>query len=721
MLSIACGSSEDDPAKGDDDGGEHGGSTGGSVPNGAGGNGDSGTAGRAGGTGSSGRGGSGTGGGSAGSPGSGSSCAELAECCPKVADSSCDLVVEVGDETACALALVMYAAECPSDGSETTPDGWAKFPPYTDPPHELISINHLFATRSGVVLATALPELGRSTDEGRHFTPVGDGEDRTFVLAEAGDGTLFGTNGPSEELGLVRSTDEGLTWEGLDGPFTNVRDVFVKDAQTLYVVNDGIVYLTGDGGDEWEVVADASGTLSDQASNLVVDSHGSIYVFVWSDLWLRRPNDARWLSTGLPGEVRAARILPDDTLVVATDEGFARSVTYGEEWQIVRPTTTPGELLFDGTSGLLFANDGEILVSPDQGASWQPLGPDITNSISAFTVLPDGTVLASAYDLFQSPPVTIAPASSVEHPAPRPSSCYDGARGQTETEIDCGGDCGRCLPWERLPNIPYADSFITSRDQWFATGDDGDVFLSTDFGRTWESLGFEPEPLLEHEGVLYARFTDDQDVPLLMVSNDWGQTWDQLNTAALPAEASQLIPSESAERLVMSTRSAVYVSDDRGETFALAHDFGDPELVTSIAELGGELFVIVVSGGTESVLYRSSGDFSTWDPVELSDPSRLFAHDGILYVTLQTGLAKSDATGTSFSLLPGSEAAEYPESVLFTGAGTLLFGTPDQGVYACDESSCTTKTDARVTGLLWLFSDGRLRCGEHLSTAPVDW
>lgn len=55
-------------------------------------------------------------------------------------------------------------------------------------------------------------------------------------------------------------------------------------------------------------------------------------------------------------------------------------------------------------------------------------------------MLPDNVVLASGSGIgskmFHSPPVTLEPAATIERPAERPSSCYDGELNGTETSTD---------------------------------------------------------------------------------------------------------------------------------------------------------------------------------------------------------------------------------------------------------------------------------------------
>jgi hypothetical protein len=143
-----------------------------------------------------------------------------------------------------------------------------------------------------------------------------------------------------------------------------------------------------------------------------------------------------------------------------------------------------------------------------------------------------------------------------------------------------------------------------------------------------------------------------------------------------------------------------------------------------MAELpGGELFAIVsTSGNADKVLYRSTSDFSTWDPAAVKNPFALQVSGGLLYVAQPSGVARSDAAGASFTVVPGTEAIANP-TFTFNSAGTMLASSPGQALYACDGSICTAMGDRTLAAAgLQIFSDDRLLSGAYLSTAPTtDW
>jgi hypothetical protein len=723
LLPLACGSSGGDDDDGSAGSGGSGGASGSGGAAGA-------SAGRGGAAGSGGTGGSSSGSGGSAGTSSGTECERLAQCCELVSASdraTCDLAVQQSDELSCSLALAVYAADCPAiaNPDEMTSDGWTIFSAYSDQSvsgfrQQVSAFDWLFTTSSGAVLGGEYLELYRSVDAGRNFVTVG-GEDSVLVVGEGDSGSIFGLNEVNDVRSVVRSEDDGVSFQVLTHEMlASVDDLFVRGAETLYALAGGRVARSGDGGESFEFLTEAAPALELSARRLLVDEHETLYVFTDTELWRRHALDARWYSSSLPAPANDVAILPDNSLFCATDTALLRSTSYGDDWETFETLAGIEELSFDAASGLLFARTVDVHVSADRGATFQLLGPeDDQIDMTSFTVLPDRTVLAAEYgiggELFQSRPVELEADPGAVTPAVRPASCYDGMAGAGETALDCGGECRKCELWERLPAAPSGSAFITSRDEIYVTANDS-VYRSTDFGYAWEELGEAPQLLHEHESVLYA--LEPADVTLVS-SSDWGETWESLGAATLPGRPSQFRASSVQALLLMTSANNLYASNDSGASWLFAYDFGAGTSVSALVELPtGELFAIA-----SGALHRSPGEVTEWTALSVTDATWLGVHDGSVYVARQAGgISRTDASGANFEVLDGTSSFAGARFT-FNSVGKLLLLADDGAVHACDTTTCAPTSEpglARSRDLA-IFSDDRLFANPFLSVATTDW
>lgn len=665
-------------------------------------------------------------------------CADLARCCVTLNDrATCQLAVDEGNEAACATALAVYAPRCPRvadpSGYGATPDNWEYFPGSDGVGSHVSDFAHLFITNSGTALGTGVHDLYRSTDRGVtwHATSPSAGSE-TFVVGEAADHALFAkvnalTAGGEPRIAV--SKDDGIQWQVIsDAPFKTVTDVFVRSQGGTYVLAEGRVLITVDGGTTWTPITEIVPDFVDKDARLLVDSHETLHVFAYDEHWRLNPNDRRWFSQPLmKGE--GVRILPDDTLVLATRSGLFRSITYGEDWVPVEGVEDVLELAFKDDSGLLYGRGNKIQVSPDQGVSWQPLGPEGPTRFISFAVLSGDIVLANEYGVggkfYRSPTVAVQRDPATVSPPPRPASCYDGARNGTETGQDCGGDCGECQLWERLPSLSNASyvRFVSSKNEFYGWSDEeNSALVSNDTGHTWQSLGAAHlVPFYEHADLLYASGSDAGRKPVLMVSSDRGRNWTQLSTEPLASTPTQLLASATPDSWLMAAASRIYTSSDAGGSWISVHDFGTDLKVVSFVELSAANLFAIVGDRAGGQVYRTAGDLTAWSLVNVGPAASMIARAGVLYIGVPTeGVLKSEDGGQSFSLVRGTVPEPYAPFAL-NSVGTVLLGD-QHGVISCNPSGAVLRKNKG--GQPWspfVLSDDRVLSGNYLSGSSVDW
>jgi photosystem II stability/assembly factor-like uncharacterized protein len=134
-------------------------------------------------------------------------------------------------------------------------------------------------------------------------------------------------------------------------------------------------------------------------------------------------------------------------------------------------------------------------------------------------------------------------------------------------------------------DVPYGT--ITAIDESplrfgliYAGTDDGQVHVTKDGGYSWEKININDKLLWvsrltasnQAEGRVYAAlngYRNDDFVPYLFVSNDYGKTWESIGSNLPSAEPINVVKEDpkNANILYVGTDNGLYISIDRGKTF----------------------------------------------------------------------------------------------------------------------------------------------------------
>ncbi len=264
----------------------------------------------------------------------------------------------------------------------------------------------------------------RSNDGGRNWTPLGQrsrvpfaetvaAPDPTTLIAGAGDGLYGSADGGkrwrrlligrilsvaahqqrdgstlvfagSEEDGVLRSGDGGVSWTGANAGLTDLTVAALAlsprfDADHLaFAGTVSGLFRSRNGGRAWRAIElDVSAEAS--VTCLAVASGGTVWAGTEGQgLFRSDDGGTRWTRLDeLRTETVTALTLADDgqSIAVALEDGLALSQDGGQHWQ--RPSRVPGPIL-----SLLFAPGQETLLaglptgivrSTDRGQTWQPV------------------------------------------------------------------------------------------------------------------------------------------------------------------------------------------------------------------------------------------------------------------------------------------------------------------------------------------------------------
>lgn len=353
----------------------------------------------------------------------------------------------------------------------------------------------LFLTRQGTLLGSNefdwLSRLERL--DGAWQRVLVDGENVTVrPLANGSSGEIYGVG-----EGLVRSDDDGLTWQVINAEFSPSFLKMMDDA--LYAGLGNELYRSTDAGVSWEPVAGGFG--GGELVRFEVDSDGIWFLLSHKLVMRSLDRGATWFEVACTEGDTSARFVELSDGVVLVGQGAApplSSVDRGDSWQQTEAVDVTAWELAANSTDLLFSGGTGVDMSEDGGLTWTERGDGDMFGFRSMVMLPDDrlVVLDNNDQVFVSRPTTFW-GKHERRGEPLPASCTDGAQGPGEQGADCGGSCPACPTWRRLAEVNLTNL------QWVAATPDGTLFFanlegthrSTDAGASWAPVELDGQPL----------------------------------------------------------------------------------------------------------------------------------------------------------------------------------------------------------------------------------
>ncbi|MCB2211177.1 T9SS type A sorting domain-containing protein [bacterium] len=487
---------------------------------------------------------------------------------------------------------------------------------------------------------------GRSYDGGQTWTasdiPLGYTNMTSIYHAPGSDGPLYMLRSTSGQSTLIRSLDEGETWELMYDELNNsaafLRGLLFRPgvSDTLYTVRETTPYMDDgdclwrsmDGGETWEPMG------SQAPSALHWDMHSEVYF---------HPDD--------PSLVYAVGEVVQGTFGMVSHDGGATFGLLTGPWggsELVRPM-----VLADG-SILVFAPDNMYL-SEDLGQTWEfALDDPSRYPLLTFPTIDAEDIIVSPYnadhfhinyrDLFMSSlDAGLTWNASVDG--------FRGAEVQAVTTSMTDPDVvhatihggimrteNRGQTWSIVSLEPtFATSRISPYDgQRIVTWALSTPWLSDDGGSTW----LEAEEL--HNTTDFAFHPVDQDtmvcianpigvLPGVYRTGDGGESW--LRSAGFGNYLGSLcFDPTDPDRVVMTSLLQLYESHDSGLSFEVFYD-GDDMMSYSPQPDGPGAVAVATEGGNRYGLYtddRSVSGFTQQIDMPFNTTFLDFARDGWL-------------------------------------------------------------------------------------------
>ena len=381
-----------------------------------------------------------------------------------------------------------------------------------------------------------------------HARPLPSGEVLSPVAFDpaTGDAYVGSTNG------LMRTTDDGVTWTSVSAQLGNIR-YLAFDPNTAGVVYAGTwnagLYVSTDTGQTWTHVAALSATKVSDVSINAVDSQT---IMVSADGQVERTSDggASWSPvTGLP-PLGASQITEDpnstDTVYAATPDGVYRSTDAGASFAPRNDGMVYGwfdamaQAPSDAQTMYAASGEGGLFVSHNDATSWTQVNTGLP-SWDATDVIVDPTDASTAF------------------------AVVDGSVYETTTG---GGSWAASSLSATDVNQLAIDS---SGTRVYAATSASGIFASVDSGSTWHAantglgslhitaLAADPS----NPGSVYAAAQDQ----VLYQSSDDGASWQSLPLDASGTSINQILIAPSDPQTIYA---GPWVSRDGGDTWAVA-------------------------------------------------------------------------------------------------------------------------------------------------------
>jgi photosystem II stability/assembly factor-like uncharacterized protein len=427
--------------------------------------------------------------------------------------------------------------------------------------------------------------LLRSADDGVTWQTMQPGVN--IYTIHAGNGYVFAQ---SDNYDIYRSQDGGQTFDVITTPFYSYTAMAFL-GQTIYVVTDGIINMSTDHGDTWTVsgigfnygYANILSVLGTSIYCGSVYANNSYYNYP-GGLYVSSDNGNTWNSLGLLGNTVYSVVRgQNNRLIAATDPyNICLSDNNGASWNpvnngLMRLNTAS----FGKTGNAFFAQTSKgVYNSFDEGTTWQLYNPVSPLQFSAF--LADGnTTWAGGNSIFRSQDdgltwqklFTIGETVNVTSMAALNGKVYAGTNG---LGIFVSPDQGETWTTANngLDNLTINDMEVQGTDI-FATTSMG-IYRSPDNGATWV-----PKNGTMSVWQYYAIGADDVYLYTNGVAGFW--TYDD----------------------AWISRSA-----DKGDSWVKMLDFSGYNYITSFVVSGHRVIASLASGDND--IFYSDDDGETW-------------------------------------------------------------------------------------------------------------
>jgi photosystem II stability/assembly factor-like uncharacterized protein len=370
------------------------------------------------------------------------------------------------------------------------------------------------------------------------------------------------------------STDEGVTWDSISVIPHHTRRIYSAANGDLYAGSYG-VYRSTDEGQTWNLLNGFQGcglvrTIAELGSSFFAGTY-------FSGVFRSMDYGNNWKQSSKGINHSTIFLLAKDFLgkvyAVSEPAGLAITTDLGENWEIL-PAPTFSSLTIS-TNGIMFGSIpgymGRIFRSTDSGYDWELVYEGTDNTIiSSVIVSPNATIFAII-----TGKLIRSLNNGNDWDTVQVSSQYESltkininSQGIIFTKSSEGYFCSldNGETWQQLASIPEGLEIfgITKTDVMYGTASDSGYYHSTDFGNSWSFLS-------KGNGATVRSFASNDIGYLFIVVNfgkvqrstDSGVTWQEINSGLNSSSVNFLIITDDDYLLAGTNWGGVYKSTNK--------------------------------------------------------------------------------------------------------------------------------------------------------------
>lgn len=268
---------------------------------------------------------------------------------------------------------------------------------------------------NGRLYSGSFEGLFYTTDGGNRWTEMENGLRFGLPITdlEANGSNIYIT---TDQYGVFISPDNGASWSeknsGITGTFAkSIESIHLKD-NALYVGTWDGIFKSTNNGDNWTAVNTGIPTEfggSIVKVNVINSLNGNLYAgTVLEKIYKSTNNGASWFpsSSGITtyGSTIHDILAKGNVLYAATEGGIYKSTDEGASWSlitpegIVRKIIAAGEKLIASSYGYTVLTGFNLLISSDQGATWNTFNTGMNPGSRVQTLLVSGNTLYGGTD-----------------------------------------------------------------------------------------------------------------------------------------------------------------------------------------------------------------------------------------------------------------------------------------------------------------------------------
>jgi ligand-binding sensor domain-containing protein len=554
------------------------------------------------------------------------------------------------------------------------------------------SVTRLAMDSSGNIFATVDKAIFKSTDNGITWDSIYNAlfailsigiSKQSFVYLGLGNVIYNEKNGYTSCEGMVvRSTDDGVSWETMDSLPPVVETIAVKDSIIVAEFNNG--YNNGgsveayslDAGSHW-ITSDSLGVKS-----FAIDPNGRIYAATAVGIYSSVDSGKSWQFTNLIGNTGNISCDQTGNIYVGMMNDIYRSSDRGNTWNIIDTNSVVllGESFFGKSDEILTITTNGIIGSFDNGKNWEEVGiPSLF--ITSLAIDSSKNIFVASYnnDDHYVLPITTDGGASWYNLNSTSAKTFDGESPLVLT----------------ISNNEYIYAGVTCGQgaQYY-----GGVFRSTDHGNNWTrnvnglTDHFITQIAVNKDNVIFA---GGQTFGMFRSSNN-AESWVAIDSGLW---TDSLIGKEIVHSLCINTLSGylfagtgygVFKSTNDGDVWSKLNFGVDDSVCVLTADLQGNIY----AGTFHDGLYISSNNGNNWSQIGLSNLtiySMAINQLGSIYVGTNQGIYHSSNEGSSWNSLNSGLTDSIARALYVDFEGYVYVGVNFGGVYRSIKSTTGIK------------------------------